>query len=192
MTNGKTQTLHIRHATFVIRHSQPPMPRQSSHSHRSALTLVEVVASTMIVGMMAVTTLNALGAATRSSESIGNRAVALGLADELMSEILQVAYKEPSGSTGVGPDGAESAGPRSVFDDVDDYDGWNRCPPQFRNGTAIPDRDEWRQRVLVTQVDPANPTQTSNTDQGAKRVRVIIEYRDEVLAEQIAIRTNAD
>lgn len=168
------------------------MNRQLPLSQRSALTLVEVVASTMLVGMMAVTTLNALGAATRSSESVGNRAVALGLADELMSEILKAAYIEPSGSSGLGPDATESAGPRSAFDDLDDYDGWNKMPPQYRNGTTIPDRDEWRQKVQVVYVVPTNPTQTANTDQGAKRVRVIIEYRDQVLAEQVSIRTNTD
>ena len=49
----------------------------------------------MIVGMMAVATLNSLGAATKSSDSIGNRAVAAGLADELMSEIVQHALQRP-------------------------------------------------------------------------------------------------
>src|SRR5687767_9398119 len=65
---------------------------------RTALSLIEVIASTMIVGMMAVATLNALGAATKSSDSIGNRAIAAGLADELMSEIVQQPYSDPDGS----------------------------------------------------------------------------------------------
>src|SRR5262245_47894644 len=115
-----------------------------------ALTLVEVVASTMIVGLMAVATLNTLGAATSSSQSIGNRAVAQGLADELMSEIMQCAYVEPSGATTLGPDGAESSGPRSAFDDVDDYDGWKVSPPQYRTGAVIPDRTNWQQQVVVS------------------------------------------
>ena len=59
------------------------------------LSLIEVVASTMIVSMMAVATLNGLGAATKSAESIGNRAIAVGLADELMSEIVQQPYSDP-------------------------------------------------------------------------------------------------
>ena len=46
--------------------------------------------------MMAVAALNALGAATRSSMTTGNRAVAQGMADDLMLEILQAAYKEPT------------------------------------------------------------------------------------------------
>jgi type II secretory pathway pseudopilin PulG len=156
------------------------------------MTLIEVVASTMIVGLMTVAALNSLGAATRSSESIGNRAVASGLADELMSEILQSAYGEPTGATSIGPDGAESSGPRSAFDDVDDYDGWNKSPPQYRDGTNMPDRANWRHRVQVIRVVPGDPTQTSGSEQGAKRIRVTIEYRGNVLAQQTAVRTNTD
>jgi type II secretory pathway pseudopilin PulG len=159
-------------------------------SMRRALSLIEVVASTLIVGVMAVAALNSLGAATRSSNSIGNRAVALGLADELMAEILQAAYREPSGASGMGPDTGETSGPRSAFDDVDDYQGWNQSPPQYRDGTAMPDRADWRHRVEVTRVGPSDPSQTAGSEQGAKRIRVTIEYRDQVYAELVAVRTD--
>ena len=71
--------------------------------HRAGLSLIEVVASTMIVGLMAVAALNSLGAATRSSESIGNRAVAMGLADELMSEISAGRVQRPQRLGQLGP-----------------------------------------------------------------------------------------
>ncbi len=159
---------------------------------RRALSLVEVVASTMIVGLMAVAALNSLGAATRSSESIGNRAVALGLADELMSEILQSAYEDPNQTPVFGQESGEPASPRSSFDDVDDYHAWNQSPPQYRDGTPMPDRTEWRQRVEISRVEPAEPDKTSVSEQGAKRIQVTIEYRNQVLAEQFAVRTNTD
>ena len=108
--------------------------------NRRGLTLIEVVASTMIVGLMAVAALNALAAATKSSNSIGNRAVAAGLADELMSEIMMQSYSDPDGSPVFGHESGESTSVRSAFDDVDDYDGWNASPPQYRDGTVIPDR----------------------------------------------------
>jgi len=159
---------------------------------RRALSLIEVVASTMIVGLMAVAALNSLGAATRSSESIGNRAVALGLADELMAEIMQAPYEDPTQTVTFGRETGEAASPRSVFDDVDDYHGWNQNPPQYRDGTVMPDRANWRHRVQVHFVAPGNPTQIVVSDQGAKRIQVFIEYNDQVLAEQTAIRTNTD
>jgi hypothetical protein len=109
-----------------------------------------------------------------------------------MAEILQAAYSEPSGAGVFGPEGAESNGPRAAFDDVDDYNGWNQSPPQYRDGTAMPNRNDWRQRVVIDRVAPGNPTQTAGSDQGAKRVRVIIEYRGQALAEQVAVRTDTD
>ncbi len=159
---------------------------------RRGLSLIEVVASTMIVGMMAVATLNALGAATKSSDTIGNRAIAAGLADELMSEIVQQPYSDPDGSNSFGREGGEPASPRSAFDDLDDYNTWNVTPPQYRDGTVIPNRTNWRQRVEITRVVPSNPTQVSGSEQGAKRVRVIIEFQNQELADQSSIRTNTD
>jgi len=139
---------------------------------------------------MAVAALDSLGAATRSSESIGNRAVALGLADELMAEIIQLPYEEPTQTPSFGRESGESATLRSTFDDVDDYHNWNQSPPRYRDGTVMPDRARWRHRVTVQRVLPTNPMQTSGTDQGAKRICVVIEYDGQVLAEQYALRTN--
>jgi prepilin-type N-terminal cleavage/methylation domain-containing protein len=156
------------------------------------LTLIEVVASTMIVSLMAVAALNALAAATKSANSIGNRAIAAGLADELMSEIMMQSYSDPDGSPVFGHESGESTSVRSAFDDIDDYDGWIASPPQYRDGTVIPDRTNWRQRVPVTYVSPTDLVTTSATDQGVKRIRVQIEYQNVVLADQAAIRTDTD
>jgi len=158
---------------------------------RSGLTLLEVVVSTLIVGLMTVASLNSLGAATRSATSIGDRAIALGLADDLIAEIVPLAYSDPNSTPTFGPEGAESAGPRNVFDDVDDFHGWNQSPPKNRDGVTIPNRADWRHRVQVVRVTPANPTvATGGADQGAKRIQVVIEYRGKVLAQQYAVRTD--
>jgi prepilin-type N-terminal cleavage/methylation domain-containing protein len=159
---------------------------------RPGLTLIEVVASTMIVGMMAVAALDALAAATKSSNSIGNRAVAAGMADELMAEIMMQSYSDPDGSPVFGHESGESTNVRSAFDDVDDYDGWVASPPQYRDGSIIPDRANWRQRVTVNYVSPTNLSQTGSTDLGVKRIRVQIEYQNQVLADEYAFRTDTD
>ncbi|HEX4414573.1 MAG TPA: type II secretion system protein [Lacipirellulaceae bacterium] len=165
---------------------------RTNHISRGGFSLIEVVASTMIVSLMAVATLNGLGAATKSAESIGNRAIALGLADELMSEIVQQPYSDPDGSNTFGHESGEATSPRSAFDDVDDYNGWNVTPPQYRDGTAIPNRTGWTQQVQVTRVLATDPTQTSSTDTGVKRIRVTISYQSQVLADESALRTNTD
>jgi len=161
---------------------------------RRAFTLLEVVVATMIVGVMIVAALNALGAVTRSSVSFGNRAVALGLAIDLMAEIQQAAYSDPDEDPVFGREPSESASPRNQFDDVDDYQSWSRQPPQARDGTPLADRDDWLRRVTVERVAANNPNQVSagSTDTGAKRVHVFVEYRGEVLVELVAVRTDTD
>jgi type II secretory pathway pseudopilin PulG len=166
--------------------------RAGAARSRRALSLIEVVASTMIVGMMAVAALNSLGAATQSSQSIGNRAVALGLADELMAEIMQAPYEDPNQTPSFGRESGEAATPRSGFDDVDDYNNWDQSPPQYRDGTVMTARTRWTQRVQIRRVDPSDPTRTLSSDQGAKRIQVTIEYDGQVMAEEYAVRTNTD
>jgi type II secretory pathway pseudopilin PulG len=158
---------------------------------RSGLTLTEVVVSTMIVGLMTVAALNGLGSTTRSSELAGNRGIALGLADSLMAEILATSYSDPNGAPTFGLETGEAA-PRTNFDDVDDFHGWNQMPPKAADGTTIPNRANFRQRITVNWVVPATPQTTAVTDQGAKRVRVDIECDGVVLAEHTAIVTNTD
>jgi prepilin-type N-terminal cleavage/methylation domain-containing protein len=172
--------------------SNPRSAIRNPKSLRPGLTLIEVVASTMIVGMMAVAALDALAAATKSSNSIGNRAVAAGMADELMAEIMMQSYRDPDGSPVFGHESGESTNVRSAFDDVDDYDGWVASPPQYRDGSIIPDRANWRQRVTVNYVSPTNLSQTGSTDLGVKRIRVQIEYQNQVLADEYAFRTDTD
>lgn len=162
------------------------------NSKLNGLSLIEVVASTLIVGMMTVASLNSLGAATRSSDAIGNRAVAAGLADELLSEILQSPYSDPNQTAVFGRESGEPSGPRSAFDDLDDFNGWNESPPQYRDGSVIPNRTNWRQKVTITRVIADTPNQSTGSDQGVKQIRVTIEYENEVLADQIAIRTDTD
>jgi MSHA pilin protein MshD len=156
------------------------------------LTLIEVVVSTMIVGVMMVAVLNALGGATASSESAGNRAVALGLADDLMAEILKAKYVDPGTSPVFGPESGESGTSRAAFNDVDDYNGWSEQPPQARDGTAMTDRSDWRRRVTVERVKLSDLTQTSTPETGVKRIRVDVDYKGTNVIEQIALRTDSD
>jgi hypothetical protein len=193
MVSGRWYQFRIADCGLRISRIARFNPKSEIRNPKSrGLSLVEVVASTMIVGMMSVAALNSLGAATRSAHSIGNRAVAMGLADDLMSEILQQPYEEPTQTVAFGRESGEAATPRAGFDDVDDYNGWSQSPPQYRSGATIPDRTNWRHRVQVSRVSPTSPTTNSVTDQGVKRITVTIEYDEEVVAEQIAYRTNTD
>jgi prepilin-type N-terminal cleavage/methylation domain-containing protein len=175
----------IASTTLKVGDGAARMPRQG-------LTLVEVIVSTMIVGVLMVAELNALGSATTSSESAGNRAVALGLADDLMAEILKAKYVDPGSSPVFGTETGESGTTRAAFNDVDDYTGWSEQPPQAKDGTPLTDRSDWRRRVTVDRVTASNPTQTSATETGVKRIRVDVDYKGTNVVEQTAIRTDTD
>jgi prepilin-type N-terminal cleavage/methylation domain-containing protein len=159
---------------------------------RRGLTLVEVVVSTLIVGVLMVATLNALGAATSSGKGAGNRAVAIGLADDLMAEILKSKYVDPGTSPVFGLETGESNTSRAAFNDVDDYNGWSEQPPQARDGTALTDRADYRRRVTVDRVTVSNPATTSSTETGVKRIRVDVDYKGTNVVEQTALRTDTD
>jgi Tfp pilus assembly protein PilV len=155
-------------------------------------SLVEVVVSTVIVGVLIVATLNALGAATSSSRTAGNRAVAIGLADDLMAEILKSKYVDPGSSPVFGPETGETGSTRNAFNDVDDYNGWSEQPPQAKDGTIYADRADWRRRVTVDRVTVSDPTKTSTTETGVKRITVDVDYQGTNVVEQTALRTDTD
>ncbi len=160
---------------------------------RPGFSLVEVVISTLLVGLMLVAAMRSVGASIRAGMSTANRGKALMLAEDLMSEILQTEYIEPVETAVFGMETSETGGTREFFDDADDYDDWDASPPQAKDGTAIPDLNGWRRKVFVYHLDPDN-LQTSladNDDQGVKWIQVIIESNSQELANISVIQTTA-
>jgi type II secretory pathway pseudopilin PulG len=157
--------LSIQRSAWFNRSGAGHALRQGSGSatrYRAALTLVEIVVSTLIVGVMTVAALNTLGAATRSGMVAGNRAIALGLADELMTEILATGYGDLD----------------SYHDRIEqltgDRDDWTR-----------------RVTVERLQSADLQSTPGS-VDQGVKRISVVVKRDGDKLAEQVAIVTDTD
>ncbi len=178
----------------IMRYS-PKRPAQTRRSKRG-LTLAEVVISTLIVGLMVVSALNSTGAALRASRATSYRVRGVRLAEALMSEILATRYQEPDDTPAFGVEGTEAAagtGPRTLWDDVDDYYQWDASPPQTKDGTVLPNLTGWRRRVEVVHVDPDDLTiALANTDdRGIKRITVTVEKGDDKMAELVAIQTTA-
>lgn len=166
--------------------------RRSRRSSRG-VTLIEVTMSTVLVAMILVASLRSVGAAIRSQAYHSRQLRAELLADQLMSEIQAAHYKEPTSTVLFGPESGEPAtnvGPRTAYDDVDDYHLWNRSPPVFRNGAVIPDHTGWRRMVTVQWVNPANPSLVSNVDQGLKRVTITVSHQGETLARCVFLRSD--
>ncbi|MCK4343309.1 MAG: hypothetical protein KAY37_16465 [Phycisphaerae bacterium] len=154
-------------------------------------TLIEVVISTVVVSVMLVAALHAVGAARLGLRQIGNHSRGVLLAQDLMTEILQQHYADPVyglGSFGVDGDEA-TTGDRSLYDDVDDYDGWQVAPPQYKDGTEITWATEYERLVEVAWVLPSNPQQTSGSETGVKRITVTVSHDGAEVAELTALRT---
>ena len=100
------------------------MLRSRRHVRREdsggAFTLVEVVISTLVVGVMLVAALNMLGGVFRNYAIAQERQQGYALATALMAEILQSCYEDRGGSPVLGPEVGEGSGSRTSLDDVDD------------------------------------------------------------------------
>jgi MSHA pilin protein MshD len=150
----------------------------SRRTHRHGLSLVEVSFSTLLVGLVLLTALKSTGAVFQGRVSIADEADAVGLAQELISEIMAQDYEDPTEDPPVfGPDTGETTVPnsRQDFDDVDDYNGWSSSPP--RNKGSATTRTEftgYQRSVAIVYVDPDSPATTSGTDKDLKRITVTV------------------
>jgi len=156
-------------------------------SCRKAFTLVEAVASSLVVSIMFVAAMSTVGASRLSQYKTSLASRGQLLAEALVAEILQQNYKEPTGQPAFGCESGEST--RADFDDVDDYHGWSSTPPVYKDGTQIPGFAGWRQTVTVQWVDPMDPTQVKPYETSAKRITVTILCGNVPVASLVAIKT---
>jgi len=159
--------------------------------HLSAgFSLMEVVISTFLVGMVVVGAMRALGSSVQANESTNQQGRAVLLADALMVEIQRADYVDSSNPV-FGRELGETATDRSQHDDVDDYDSWIGQPPEQADGTPIPGLAGWKRTVKVVHLDPDDLSNVLNdsNDQGVKRIRVTVRRNGEFLARLNAIVT---
>ncbi len=163
-----------------------------SGTAKRALSMIEVALSTVIIAVVLLSAMNMVGAAGMSMSSMANRATGTLLAQQLMAEILEQAYQEPSlDSDSFGIEAGEAAtGNRSLYDDVDDYYKWSASPPQNKDGSLIPDRSDWRRSVAVDYINPADLTQALESNSGVKRVTVTVSFNNVLVTSLVALRAD--
>lgn len=155
------------------------------------LTLIEVVAATLIVAMLAA----AIGSAARvilqtdraADETTRSGELGLGL----LEEIAALPFDDPtSGETVLGPEAGEWNPPldRSLFDDVDDYGVWDGTRPlQDKNGYAI-DAPGFARRVIVAYVSGPDFDATSIEPTEYKRITVDVMLDGTTIASYRTVR----
>lgn len=157
---------------------------------RRGMTLVEAVLSIVIVGIMLAAALGTVGASKTAAYRSSDRARAVLVAQDLMSEILRQPYRDASATGSLGPEAGEAGDSRALFDDADDYHGLS-AQPQRADGTTITGTGAWLTLVTVEYVSRSSPTTVVTADQGAKRVTVKVTRAGAELASLVAIRTSA-
>ncbi len=144
----------------------------------SGFTLIEALLSIVLVSIAGVALMSGIASSIDTTDAAVQEAVALGLAQQLMDEIAICRYVEPGGdpySPVLGPESGETAGNRTLFDDIDDYNGLVDEPPTTLDGTTLGvddaeggtrdpnfqvpsgQLDRWRREVSVYYVDSASP-----------------------------------
>ena len=140
---------------------------------RTGFTLIESVMSMLIIGGMLVMVINTLGSSVRGRQIRQTQSRAPALAGQLMAEILQASYSDPTETAVFGREPSESGANRSSFDDVDDYHNWSGTP-QDKDGAELTDMDGWTRSVTVQYVLPTDLTSVSADDKGVKRITVTV------------------
>lgn len=162
------------------------------HSKRRGFSIVETVLSVILVSGVIVAALNSVGAAITGRQFADRRARGQLLAESLLTEIMATAYTDENNLGTQGLESGEAGTDRTNFDDVDDYKNQTDAPPTNRDGSALAEFGQWSRSVTVALVDPLNPGAISLTDEGVKRVRIIVKCNDVQVASLTAYKTRTD
>ncbi len=155
----------------------------------TAFSLAETAIATMLVAGLLVVALNTVGDTTLGHQKTGDRGLGHLLGHDLMAEVLAQNYEEPVDTPAYGCEPGESSTSRAEHDDVDDYHGWQRSPPQYRDGTVILNLDGWERSVQVHRVSPTDLDQILGAESGVKRITVTVSHNEMIVAKLVAIRT---
>jgi len=178
--------------------------RGCSAGVRRGLTLVEMVISVILVGVMLAAAINTLGVAKGGQRIISDERRANQLGEELMTEILAQAYADESvletlkqtvlvegkkGKVTLGAEAGEAIGNRSLFDDVDDYNGWKASPPETRDGTELSRFAAYTRTVEVELTKADDVGVSKSEDEGSRRVTVTVLRGSTPVAQLVSVVT---
>lgn len=177
-----------------------PYRRRPQPSRRCArgFTLIEAMTAMVIMALAGSTLLIGMASNSATTRDALERAIARGLAQQLLDEVSGMMYMEPGGSAydamPLGPGSPEvAAGARRQFDDIDDYNNIRTTPPTDRWGVTLGNDDGrqgtrhanfqvpagyftgWKQWVDVQYVSESNfATPMTSGTSSYRRIRVQI------------------
>lgn len=149
-------------------------------SHQG-LSIVEIVVALLIVTLAIIGFGMAIPLQTDNVTGFREERMALFLAKQMMEEVQTKLYEEPSLAPGSFGREESLSGPRRLFDDVDDYHGWDETPPKHPDGTDWTGSTDspgthFRRRVTVQNIDNNNYGSAARSDgsTASKRITVTV------------------
>lgn len=123
----------------------------SRPTNRQGLSLVEVVVSTLLVGLLLTASLVSVGAAARNSWATTESLDVAYLAQQLLEEIVILPFSDPNQTPVFGSEVGEGIGNRQEKDDIDDFSQWTESPPRESDGNIMLNYAGWTRTVKVLQ-----------------------------------------
>ncbi|MEZ6134997.1 MAG: hypothetical protein R3C53_08825 [Pirellulaceae bacterium] len=127
---------------------------------RPGISLIEVIVSTLLVGLLLAAALVSVGSAARSTTvaAVNNDAIFLAL--NLIEEITVLPYEDPDQPPLFGQEPGENQGKkaRNQADDVDDLANWTELYAEDRDGNILTGYENWSRSVSVVQSGDSTKT----------------------------------
>ncbi len=155
--------------------------------NRRAFSMVEVAISSLVLGLMMASALNATGLSARIRGGQTAKSRALLICTELMSEMRAAPIPDNPSLLA----GSSTPGGRNGFEDLLDYAGYTASPPVDSSGAVVPGAEGWRVNVAMSWVNPENLDEASVANSGVLRIQTTVRRGDLVLAQLKTVRTLA-
>jgi len=146
-----------------------------------AFTYIEILIAVVMLGMVLIPLLSQFYIGFKGNVTSELVTKSVDLAEELIEEIRSKQFdehlypEEPVAFASLGIDAGEDANDRRTFDDVDDYNNWQKSPPQAVDGTVLSEFSGFSRSVIVDYVNLSGPQWVhSDTATYYKRIRVFV------------------
>ncbi len=142
---------------------------------RSGISMIEVIASTLIVSTILIVSLTASSNLMRNQATVNAGVEGKRLACRFLDEVTSMGFEDPDLGHVFGPEADEIIVPRTSLDDVDDYHGLGLSPPTDRQGEALAGFSGWTVSIQVTPADttPTGYTEVANFDAPLRQITVV-------------------
>jgi prepilin-type N-terminal cleavage/methylation domain-containing protein len=146
----------------------------SDHVLRRGVTMIEVMLALVLVSTILLVSLTASANLLRNHAGQRNMVNGQALANQILDEVSAMNFQDIANPV-FGLESGELGANRSLFDDVDDYQGYSMSPPTYRDGTVITGYSGWTVSVAVVAADPhAAGIETASADGNSPLRRIVV------------------